>query len=104
MDARFVSVSDMAHWELAPGNAAAFEKAGIPFVITAADLKDIKSFWPSLRKAIAYGLSPKAALAALTTVPASLMKIDDKVGSIEAGKVANFLITTGDLFAEKQVL
>ncbi len=101
MDARFVSVSDMAHWELAPGNAAAFEKAGIPFVITAADLKDIKSFWPSLRKAIAYGLSPKAALAALTTVPASLMKIDDKVGSIEAGKVANFLITTGDLFAEK---
>ncbi|WP_114792828.1 amidohydrolase family protein [Niabella yanshanensis] len=101
MDARFVSVSDMAHWELAPGNAAAFEKAGIPFVITPSDLKDIKSFWPSLRKAIAYGLTPRAALAALTTVPASLMKIDDKVGSIEVGKVANFLITTGELFSEK---
>lgn len=101
MDARFVSVSDMAHWELAPGNAAAFEKAGIPFAITASDLKDIKSFWPSLRKALTYGLSPKTALAALTTVPASLMKIDDKVGSIEVGKTANFLITTGDIFSEK---
>lgn len=101
MDARFVSVADMAHWELAPGNAAAFEKAKIPFAITAADLKDMKSFWSCLRKAIAYGLSEKTALQALTAVPASLLKIDDKVGSIEAGKLANFLITTGNLFSEK---
>jgi len=101
MDARFVSVTDMAHWELAPGNAAAFENAKIPFAFTSADLKDIKGFWPALRKAIAYGLSEKTALQALTTVPASLLKLDDKVGSIEAGKMANFLITTGHLFSEK---
>ncbi|MCH5598749.1 amidohydrolase family protein [Niabella ginsengisoli] len=100
MDARFVSVTDMAHWEFAPGNAAALEKANIPFAITTSDLKDLKTFWPSLRKAITYGLSKKAALAALTTTPASLLKIDDKVGSIEVGKVANFLITTGDVFSE----
>lgn len=31
-DARFVSLQDMKHWEMAPANAAAFEKAGIPFV------------------------------------------------------------------------
>ena len=30
-DARFVSLSDMKHWELAPTNPASFEKAGIPF-------------------------------------------------------------------------
>lgn len=103
-DARFVSVSDMAHWELAPGNTAAFEKAKIPFAITAADLKDVKSFWTNLRKAIDYGLSAKTALEALTKTPATLLKIYDKVGSLEPGKLANFLITTGDLFSDKATI
>ncbi|MFT4094068.1 MAG: amidohydrolase family protein [Niabella sp.] len=98
VDARFVSVSDMKHWELAPGNAAALEKEKIPFALTAADLKDIKGFWPALRKAIEYGLSEKAAFASLTILPARLLNIDDQVGSLEVGKLANFLITTGDLF------
>lgn len=101
MDSRFVAWSDLAHWELAPTNLAAFEKEKISFVITAADLKDSKSFWPNLRKAIQNGLSEKAALQALTQTPASILKIADKVGSIETGRLANFLITNGNLFAEK---
>lgn len=100
-DARFVSVSDLAHWELAPGNAAAFEKAKIPFAFTAADLRDVKSFWPNLRKAMDHGLSPQAAFEALTKTPATLLNIYDKVGSLEPGKLANFLITTGNLFTDK---
>lgn len=100
-DARFVSIGDMAHWEMAPGNPAAFEKAKIRFALTAADLKDAKTFWSNLYKAIDYGLSPKAAFEALTKTPAVLMQVYDKVGSLEAGKLANFLITTGDLFTEK---
>ncbi|AHF15332.1 amidohydrolase family protein [Niabella soli] len=103
-DARFVALSDLEHWELAPGNPAAFEKAKIPFVITAADLKDPKSFWPNLRKAIQYGLSEKAALEALTATPAALLKVSDKVGSLAPGKFANFIITSGNLFSEKTVL
>jgi hypothetical protein len=30
-DARFVSLTDLKHWEMAPTNPGAFEKAGIPF-------------------------------------------------------------------------
>jgi len=101
LDARFVSLSDMQHWEMAPGNAAVMEKASVPFAITTADLKDAKSFWPALRKAMAFGLSEKVTLEALTTTPAMLMKIDDKVGSLEVGKLANFLITNGNIFSEK---
>ena len=41
-DARFVSLADMKHWELAPTNPAAFEKANIPFCFTTADLRDVK--------------------------------------------------------------
>ncbi|SDC00261.1 amidohydrolase family protein [Niabella drilacis] len=100
-DARFIAWSDLAHWELAPTNPAAFEKAKIPFALTAADLKDTKAFWPNLRKAIQNGLSERAALEALTKTPASLLNIADKVGSLEPGYLANFLVTTGNLFAEK---
>ena len=43
-DARFVSVNDMKHWELAPTNAGSMEKAGIPFCLTTSDLRDVKQF------------------------------------------------------------
>jgi imidazolonepropionase-like amidohydrolase len=100
-DARFVSVNDMKHWELAPGNAAAFEKAGIPFCITTSDLQDPKQFTANLQLALKYGLSETAALNALTKVPATLMGIYEKVGSLEEGKLANFLITSGHLFKDQ---
>ena len=100
-NARFVSLSDMKHWELAPTNPGAFEKAGIPFCLTASDLRDYKQFLTNLRKAFDYGLSENKALEALTKTPASLLGIYDKVGSLETGKLANFLITTGPVFQEK---
>lgn len=104
LDARFVSVSDLAHWELAPGNAAAMEKAQIPFVLTSDGLRDQKSFWTNIRKAMDYGLSSKTAFDALTKTPALLLNVFDKVGSLEAGKFANFIIATGDLFEEKATI
>ncbi|MCW3117137.1 MAG: amidohydrolase, partial [Chitinophagaceae bacterium] len=100
-DARFVSLGDMKHWELAPSNPAAFEKANIPFCLTTAELKDTKQFWVNLRKAFDYGLTESKALEALTKTPATILGLYDKVGSLDAGKLANFLITTGPLFNEK---
>lgn len=103
-DARFVSLEDMKHWELAPANAAAFEKAGIPFCLTTADLRSPASFWPNLRKAMEYGLSETKALEALTVTPAKTLGIDQKVGTLDPGKLANFIIANGPLFAEKTSL
>ncbi len=101
VEARFVSLEDMKHWELAPTNAAAFEKAGIPFCLTTADLRSAASFWPNLRKAMEYGLSENKVMEALTKTPATLLGVYDKVGSLDAGKLANFLVTNGPLFNEK---
>ncbi|WP_343701304.1 amidohydrolase family protein [Chitinophaga sp.] len=103
-DARFVALADMKHWELAPTAAGAFEKANIPFCLSAADLKDVKTFLGNLRKAIEYGLSEQKALEALTKTPATLIKAYDKIGSLEAGKLANFLITSGPIFAESTAI
>jgi len=103
-DARFVSLADMKHWELAPTNPAALEKANVNFCLTAADLRDPKLFLTNLRKAIEYGLTPAKAFEALTKTPATLLGIYDKVGSLEAGKLANFLITTDSIFSEKAAI
>jgi imidazolonepropionase-like amidohydrolase len=99
--ARFVSLADMKHWELAPTNPGAFEKAGVNFCLTAADLRDPKTFLANVRKAFDYGLTEAKALEALTKTPATVIGVYDKVGSLDAGKLANFLITTGPIFNEK---
>ncbi|MEL6191456.1 MAG: amidohydrolase family protein [Bacteroidota bacterium] len=100
-DAYEISLADMKHWELAPSNPAAMEKVGIRFALTADDLKDKKAFWANLKKAIKHGLSKETALAALTTIPASMAGAEDMVGSLEKGKLANFIICSGDLFEGK---
>ena len=43
-----------------------------------------------------YGLSPDEAFKALTLYPATIYGVDDKLGSIDPGKIANVIVTTGD--------
>jgi imidazolonepropionase-like amidohydrolase len=103
-DARYVSLADMLHWEMAPGNPAALEKAGIPFALTMSDVRDGRTFFANIRKAMEYGLSETAAMDALTKVPATLLGVYDKVGSLDAGKLANFVLTNGPIFSEKTTI
>src|SRR4029078_10315793 len=103
-DARFVSLTDLKHWEMAPTNPGAFEKAGIPFCLTTSDLRDLKTFFANLRTAFNYGLSDSGALNALTKTPATLLGVYDQVGSLDAGKWANFLITSGPVFNERTTI
>lgn len=99
-DAGIVSLTEMKHWEMAPSNAALLSKEGIPFSLTTATLRNKSEFLANVRKAIAAGLEESAALAALTSVPARQMKIEDVVGTLKPGLLANFLITSDNLFSE----
>lgn len=101
---RFTGLDDLKHWELAPTNPAALEKAGVNFCLTTSDLTSLSDFTANLRKAIEYGLTEAKALEALTKTPASLLGVYDKVGSLDAGKAANFLITSGPIFDAKTVI
>lgn len=91
-----ITLAQLKHWELAPFNLGRLEQAGIPFVITG--LNAGNKFLPNLRRAVKSGLSEQAALAALTTVPAALMGEAERLGTLEAGKLANLLITDKPLF------
>jgi imidazolonepropionase-like amidohydrolase len=103
-DALMVTLEDMKHWEMAPLNPSAFEQHFIPFAFTATDLKDKKDFWKNLRKSIDYGLSEKQALKSLTWAPAEMLGMQHKVGALKAGMVANFIITSGNVFDEKNII
>ncbi len=100
-DALQVSLSDMKHWELAPANPARLAQAGIPFAFTSADLAKKDDLLPNIRKAIEHGLSEQDALKALTWTPAGLTQSLNELGTLEKGKLANFIITNGNVFDEK---
>ncbi|MDH5804787.1 MAG: amidohydrolase family protein, partial [Gemmatimonadota bacterium] len=100
-DALNATLAELRHWYLAPANAATLEEAGISFAITTDGLSSTSDFLSNLRTAVARGLSPDAALAALTTTPAGWLGIDRTHGTIAEGKVANLVVTEGDLFTEE---
>jgi imidazolonepropionase-like amidohydrolase len=104
LDARNTSYAQMKNWELAPTNPAALEKAGIRFALTSAGLNNARDFWTNLRTAITNGLSEKQALMSLTEIPASMLGVSDKVGSLAKGKLANFIITSANLFKADNII
>jgi imidazolonepropionase-like amidohydrolase len=99
-DARMVSIAEMKHWEMAPAQPGMFEKAGINFALTLSGLQSSSDFLVNLKKAIQNGLTESKALDALTRTPATIMGMYDKVGSLDAGKLANFIITNGSVFKD----
>ena len=103
-DARNVTLAQLKHWEMAPANAAMLEEAGIRFALSPIGLSNIHDFWTNLRLAVDNGLSPNYALRALTEVPAEMLGISDQLGTLAAGKLANFIITSDTLFKEGAII
>lgn len=96
-DAMLVDYSDMLAWELAPGNAKSLKADGVEFCFTTNGLKKSEDVWKSMKAALKAGLDSTDAIAAWTTVPAKMFGLND-LGSLETGKVANFVITSDKMF------
>jgi imidazolonepropionase-like amidohydrolase len=103
-DARNVTLTQLKDWELEPTNPGALEKAGIRFALTTSGLENTRDFFGNIRTAIEQGLSQKQALMSLTEVPAQMLGISDKTGTLEKGKLANFLITSDSLFKSNNII
>jgi imidazolonepropionase-like amidohydrolase len=102
--ALLIGLDDMKHWELAPMNAATLSKEGIEFAITTSDLEKKEDFLKNLRIAVKYGLKEEEALKSITWNPAQFINMQDMIGSLDKGKVANFIITTKPLFDDKCII
>lgn len=86
-------------YEKALKQAALLEKAGIVFAFSTADAKPGDAM-KTIQTLIKNGLSENAALAALTTNPASILGISRVAGTIEKGKMANLIVSTEPIFKE----
>ena len=78
--------------------AAALQKAGVLFAISDDDNQTRgRNLSFNAGTAATYGLSKEEALAAITLNAAKIMGVADKTGSIEVGKDANIIISSGDI-------
>ncbi|HHN77681.1 MAG TPA: hypothetical protein ENK11_03265, partial [Phycisphaerales bacterium] len=100
--AESVELETMMTWEQAPTNPRRLREKmpDTDLALTASRLPRGRDFLDELRLAIENGLGEDDALAMLTTAPARLAGVADQLGTIENGKRANLLITSGPVFDE----
>ncbi len=87
--------------EKAPGGPAALAKAGVRFAFYSDGIANPKDVTKNVKKALDAGLSSEDAIRALTLSAAEIYGVADRIGSIDKGKIANVVVTDGDLFHEK---
>ncbi|MBV1923376.1 MAG: amidohydrolase family protein [Flavobacteriaceae bacterium] len=102
--ANYISIADMRAWNQSPSNPKVLADNDITFSLTTHQLKSPADFKKHLNKAFEYGFDKTKALEALTTVPAQLLGQSEKIGSLQVGRYANFLITSGEIFDKKTIL
>lgn len=100
-DTENLTLDQLRLWDRAPSSPAALSKAGVLYAFYSDGIKDPKEILKNVKKAIDAGLSPDEALKALTINSAQILGVSDRLGSIEPGKIANLVVTDGDLFNEK---
>jgi len=71
-------------------NAGLLHRSGVEFCFSGNELLEQARF------GVRFGLDPNAALEAITSAPAKILKIDNRVGSIAVGKDADLVAFSGD--------
>jgi imidazolonepropionase-like amidohydrolase len=99
-----VSLAKLKHWELAPTNAARIAEAGGSFCFTGNGLNEPGAMWEALRHMVRCGLDSSTAIAALTTVPAKFFRLDDRLGVLKPGMLANLIISSHHLLDPRNTI
>jgi hypothetical protein len=82
----------------APKAAAALYKSGVRFAFGSGTLLRPQDYIANANRAIENGLPKDEALKALTIYPAQIFGVSEQLGSIEKGKIANLILSSGDIF------
>ncbi len=101
---KYISLAEMRDWNQAPMNPKWLADNNVQFSLTTFELKSPSEFSGKLLKALKYGYNETKALEALTTIPAAFLNASDKIGSLEEGRFANFLITSGPIFEKETTI
>ncbi|HLJ57242.1 MAG TPA: amidohydrolase family protein, partial [Chthonomonadaceae bacterium] len=77
-------------------NAATLARAGVPVLFQSASASGAALLRMNAAEAVRSGMDPVEALRALTIYPARVLRVDHRLGSIEAGKDADLVFLDGD--------
>jgi len=89
----------MRRWEAYDtpfANPSKLYQAGVNFCIAGGGASNERNLPYQAATTAAYGLPKEEALKAITLYPAQILDVSDRVGSIEVGKDATLIVTTGD--------
>jgi hypothetical protein len=92
---------DLRFRDRAPSTPASLAKAGVRFAFYSDGITEPKEIFKSVKKAMDAGLAPDAALRAFTLDSAEVLGVGDRMGSIQPGKIANLVVTDGDILSGK---
>ena len=85
----------------APGTPAALAKQGVLFGFYSDTVDQPRDWFRAVKKAMDNGLATTDALKAMTINIAQIYGVADRLGSIEKGKIANLVVTSGELLQER---
>jgi hypothetical protein len=83
-------------YDLVYANPGVLQKAGVQLAFATGGASSARDLPYEVGLSIAYGFDAEEALRAMTINPARMFGVDGEYGSIEVGKVANVIVTTGD--------
>jgi imidazolonepropionase-like amidohydrolase len=83
-------------YDMTYANPGVLARAGVKIAFQTSDAANVRNLPYNAALAVAYGLDPDEALRALTINAAEIFGVADRYGSLEPGKVANVIVTTGD--------
>ena len=82
-----------------PKTAAKLQQAGVKFAFQSGGLTTLNDFFTNAGKSVEGGLSKDAAVRAMTLSAAEILDLNNRLGSIESGKIANLAVVKNDIFA-----
>ncbi len=87
-----------------PKTAARLTQAGVKFAFQSGGMKNINDFLTNANEAVKNGLNKNDAVRAMTLSSAEIFGVENRLGSIEKGKIANLVVSKGDVFDKSKVI
>ncbi len=87
-----------------PKGAARLAQAGVRFAFQSGGLTNINDFFANAAKTTENGLPSDAAIRAMTLGTAQILGVDNRLGSIETGKIANLTVVRGDILGKEKTV
>lgn len=93
-----IPTRDGEAFDLSYRGAAALNAANVPTAIAISSSWSVRDLPFAAGMSVNFGLTQEQALRAVTLTPATIMGVDDRLGSLEEGKSATLIISSGDIF------